>query len=110
MGFCKTQYASNPDCGGVSSFLRCHLSLIRMLDHAKELGILESVTDEGDFWEKRNVESLCREVGEWNEMIAGLAGQLKDRLGENLTTAAAITQFPDFEHLEARGMEASGRV
>ena len=99
--FCKTQYASNPDCGGVANFLRCHLSVIRMLDHAKQLGILQGVSDEGEFWEKRNVESLAREVGQWNGMIASLAGQLKDLLGPNL--AAPITEYPDFEHLEAKG-------
>ena len=26
--FCKTQYASNPECGGVANFLRFHLSVI----------------------------------------------------------------------------------
>jgi len=44
--FCKTQYASNAQCGGVENFLRCHLAVIKMLDHAKSLGILEDVSDE----------------------------------------------------------------
>src|SRR5579864_7085374 len=26
--FCKTQYASNPRCGGASNFVRCHLTII----------------------------------------------------------------------------------
>lgn len=26
--FCKTQYASNSECGGVENFLRCHLTVI----------------------------------------------------------------------------------
>ena len=104
--FCKTQYASNPECGGVANFLRCHLSVIRMLDHAKELGILRSVSDEGDFWEKRNIEDLSREVGQWNEAIAGWLGQLKDQLGPDLL--AAITKFPNFEHLEAKGRSQKG--
>ncbi len=98
--FCKTQYASNPDCGGVTNFLRCHLVVVRMLDHAKELGILQSVSDEGDFWEKRNVPDLVRQVGEWNTMIAQQAGKLKDLLGDGFH--AAITEFPNFEHLEAQ--------
>ena len=34
-------------------------------------------------------------------MIAAQAGQLKDLLGDQVE--APITQFPDFEHLEARG-------
>ena len=72
-----------------------------MLDYAKEIGMLESVSDEGEFWEKRNIEELAREVGQWNEMIAAWAGKLKDQLGDQLL--AAITEFPNFEHLEARG-------
>ena len=99
--FCKTQYASNPECGGAPNFLRCHLCVIRMLDHAKELGLLESVSDEGDYWEKRDLEALAREVGEWNEMLAACAGQLKDLVGDGLISA--ISQFPNYEHLEAAG-------
>ncbi len=99
--FCKTQYASNPACGGVQNFLRCHLSVIALLDFAKSLGTVEGVSDEGNYWEARDVEALAREVGEWNEMIAGFAGQLKDALGANVVSE--ITKFPNFEPLEAHG-------
>jgi hypothetical protein len=98
--FCKTQYASNPQCGGLENFLRCHLSVVRLLDHAAELGILQEVSDEGDYWEKRDVEALAREIGRWNEMIAGVFGQIKDSLGDQVV--GEIAKFPDFEHLEAR--------
>ncbi len=104
--FCKTQYASNPEHGGVPHFLRCHLAVVKLLDRAKELGILESVSDEGDYWEDRDVESLARHVGEWNSMLAGWAGQLKDALedqGNGLSLQAGILGFPNFEHLEAAG-------
>ena len=99
--FCKTQYASNPDCGGLQNFLRCHLAVIRMLDHAQELGILKGVSDEGDYWQQRDIEALAREIGLWNEMIAAWAGQLKDMAGDALVSA--IAQFPNFEHLETAG-------
>jgi hypothetical protein len=99
--FCKTQYASNRDCGGVENFLRCHLTVIKMLDHAKSLGILEDVCDEGDFWKDRDVRALAQQVGQWNEMIASFAGGLKDLLGNQVATE--ITKFPNFEHLEAAG-------
>lgn len=72
-----------------------------MLDHAAKIGILNEVSDEGDFWEKRNVEDLAREVAEWNTGLAGFVGQLKDSLGDNFV--AEITKFPDFERLEAKG-------
>ena len=99
--FCKTQYASNRDCGGVENFLRCHLAVIKMLDHAKSMGILEDVSDEGDFWQDRDVRALAQQVGQWNEMIASFAGELKDLLGDQVDSE--ITRFPDFEHLEAAG-------
>jgi hypothetical protein len=99
--FCKTQYASNPERGGVANFLRCHLLVVRMLDHARELGILDQVHDEGGFWDGRDVQALARAVGQWNEMIAAAAGKLKDQLGPELM--ATIAAFPNFEHLEAAG-------
>jgi len=99
--FCKTQYASNPECGGVQNFLRCHLSVIALLDFAKSLGLVEHVSDEGNYWEARDAEALAKEVGSWNEMIAGFAGQLKDALGAGVVSE--IANFPNFEPLEARG-------
>jgi len=99
--FCKTQYASSPECGGVQNFLRCHLAVIKVLDQAKSLDILDEVSDEGGFWEQRDVRALAEEVGQWNEMIAAFAGTLKDQFGDDLE--APITRFSDFENLEARG-------
>jgi hypothetical protein len=96
--FCKTEYASRH---GLDHFVRCHLCVVRMLDHAAKLGILASVTDEGDYWQKRDVQALAKEVGEWNENMAALVGQMKDLLGGEVK--APIAEFPDFEHLEMRG-------
>jgi hypothetical protein len=102
--FCKTQYASDPRCGGVPNFLRCHLTVVAMLDRAKALGCLEHVSDEGDFWKKRNLPALVQEIGSWNEMIAAFGGKLKDLMGDGpLNLESAIAQFPNFEQLEAAG-------
>lgn len=98
--FCKTQYASQH---GVDHFLRCHLCVVKMLDHAKELGILAGVKDEGDFWLKRDIKALAQEVGEWNQDMAGLVGQMRDLFGNQIV--APIAKYPDFERLEARGQE-----
>ncbi|MBI5818296.1 MAG: hypothetical protein HZA88_04850 [Verrucomicrobia bacterium] len=99
--FCKTQYASNPDCGGVANFLRCHLAVIALLDKAKEVGCLEEVSDEGKFWDNRIVEALVKEIGSWNQMLAALGGKLKDMVGDGIVSA--IHEFPNFEQLEAAG-------
>jgi hypothetical protein len=104
--FCKTQYASNPECGGVSNFLRCHLTVIAMLDKARALGGLGEVSDEGGFWEQRDLPALVKEIGSWNEMIAAFGGKLKDLVGQNsMGLESAIAEFPNFEQLEAAGQD-----
>jgi hypothetical protein len=104
--FCKTHYASDPHCGGLPNFLRCHLGVVALLDEAKKLGILGTVSDEGDFWETRNLERLTKEIDDQSAMLAGLLGALKDAMGQAPgagTVEAPIAAFPNFEHSEAEG-------
>ena len=105
--FCKTQYASNPDCGGVQNFLRCHVCIVKLLDFAKATGLMSvEVHDEGGYWEARNLEKLAGEVGHWNECIAALSGAVGDVARElGIAGESAIAGFPNFEHLEARGQQ-----
>ena len=102
-GLCKTQYASHPDLGGITTFLRAHLSIVRLLDYAKEIGILLKVVDESNFFEDRDVPALVNTVGDWNTMIAATVGAFGDLFGG--ITQAPIKTFPDFEHLEAKGQD-----
>ena len=102
-GFCKTQYATHPDCGGITAFLRAHLSIVRLLDFAKDLGILSEVKDESNFFNDRDVPALVSTVGDWNAMIATNVGSFGDLFGG--IVVAPIKTFPDFEHLEAKGQE-----
>jgi hypothetical protein len=103
--FCKTQYASDPGYGGVANFLRCHLSVVKLLDFARSTGLVTvEVQDEGGYWEHRDLEKLAREVGDWNEMIAAVVGTFKDQAEKRGTVLeSAIAHFPNFEHLEAQG-------
>ncbi len=104
--FCKTQYANEK---GVMNFLRCHTLVVAMLDHAKELEILEEVHDEGDYWEKRDLKALAEEVGRWDAFVAALAGVLKDVVGSaDMQLQAPILERPDFEHLEMLGLQHLG--
>lgn len=78
---CKTQHASNPDFGGVQNFLKCHRSVITIIDHAKALGILREVSDQGCYWTHRDMKALAEDVEEWNQMIAGRGGLFHIRTG-----------------------------
>ena len=105
--FCKTHYASDPRCGGLPNFLRCHLGVVALLDEAKKLGFLGKVSDEGDFWETRSLERLTTEIGDQSAMLAGFLGALKDAMGQAPggagTVEAPVVGYPNFEHLEAEG-------
>ena len=98
--FCKTQYSSDPQCGGAQNFLRCHLTVIAMLDKARQLRCLGEVSDESGFWEQRNVAQLVKEIGSWNEMVAAFGGKLKDVIG---AVKMPISEYPNFEELELAG-------
>jgi hypothetical protein len=99
--FCKTQYANEH---GLENFLQCHLSVIAMLDVAKRIGFDVVVNDEGHFWEKRDVHALVREIGEWDQLIAGLGGVLKDAAeSAGMKLEAPIFDRKDFEQLEMKG-------
>ncbi len=103
-GFCKTQYASNPDCGGMANFLKCHLLVIKVIDIAKELGFKVDVSDDSDYWEKRDLKALAEETGEWNISLASFAGALTDafsKKGDKIESE--IAKYPNFECLEAQG-------
>ena len=110
--FCKTQYASDPNHGGVAHFLRCHVGVVQLLDFARSREeITVEVYDEGGYWEERDLEKLAREVGEWNEQIAALSGLVKDLAArEGVDIASAIARFPNFEHLEAKGVQNNPRL
>ena len=127
--FCKTQYASDPACGGLPNFLRCHISLITLLDRIGKLpGLQLRVNDEGgygpsnysDDWQQAREENreptyvdhagkydaglLAAEVGEWNEMIASFRGSLQDALrGSGVEVVSPIASFSNFEQLEFKG-------
>lgn len=51
--------------------------------------------------------ALVKEIGRWNEMVAGFVGRLSDHLEavghDRRSTVSAIMEFPNFEHLEAEG-------
>ncbi len=126
--FCKTQYASSADCGGIPNFIRCHLSVIHLLDRIGQLPTMKvEIDDEGKYgrsyytddpWAKKrvytwhdgkyDVKALVEEVGEWNEMIATTFGAISDVLkasGSAVGVDSPISSFPDFEHLEFKGQQ-----
>ena len=48
-------------------FVRCHLAVIRLLDYAEELGILEGVFDIYGMWQRRK--AIVKQFGDWNQLF-----------------------------------------
>lgn len=90
--FCKTGFAATPENGGVENFLRCHLAVLRVLDHAAKLGILQNVYDESAYWDNRDLLALKSRFGRRNALTAGWVARLKSNFGEAI--AAGLSSSP----------------
>ena len=96
LAHCKTQYASNVSD---AHFVHCHTTIVALLDEAVRLGFDVEVSDEGGYWESRDTSQLVAHVTQSSRLIAGLAGALHDKLGDD-RLQAPIFRHPNFEHLE----------
>lgn len=98
---CKTQYAS---VLGEEHLLRCHGSLVALLDAAVALGFEAVVRDETGYWESRDPRQLAESVAEMNRVVARVAGHFTDAVrdagGDGQQVQSAIFEHPDFERLE----------
>jgi len=92
-GFCKTQYASNVS---EAHFLRCHLSLIALLERAREVGCLTRAGDDGRFWESRDVPRLLRELRQMNAFVAAGVMALGSIPGLKPVGQAPVERHPDW--------------
>ena len=101
--FCKTQYAS---AHGDDHFVKCHTSVVALLDAAQRIGITCDVHDEAGFYESRDESQLLASVDKMNRLIAQFAGHLSDAYaeagGDSRQVQGEIFRHPDFERLEMR--------
>ena len=90
--FCKTQYADE--------FVKCHLSVITILDFCKHLGIVKEVHDEGDYWETRDIKVLAGNINESTAMIESFANALKQQLPKELDVVSAIDNSKNYVQVQ----------
>ena len=66
--------------------------MIRLLDRAKAIGILESVKDESHFWDNRDVKALVETVGKWNSRAKFFSQSL--RTSRSAPLRIAVRRIP----------------
>jgi hypothetical protein len=94
---CKTQYASVVSW---EHLIKCHTSLVALLDYAIEIGIDVVVRDEGHYWETRDEARLVAETTYMNQLVAKFAGAFSDAMPKGLEAGGEILEHPEFERLE----------
>lgn len=105
-GFSKTQYAS---LHGWEHFLRCHRAVVESLAEWRAFGVRVKISDEGEYWPRRSVTNLRRNVEHMNMLVAATAGALKDADGgEGAGIESPIFAHKHFERLEAEGVAQHG--
>ncbi len=114
--FCKTEYTSLPDCGGMENFIRCHLNVINFLDKIKLIPKLNVfVDDEGEYGDfsrcgihyngTYSLKTLLNNLNLSSQAIAALVGKIKDTMEPSDTLIAPILEHPNFEQLEFKGSQ-----
>jgi hypothetical protein len=98
-GHCKTQYAAEH---GWEHFLRCHKTVVNLLEYCQQIGLRVEVTDEGGYWETRSEEKLRATLEKYDDLVAAVAGVLKDG-GQSVESP--IFERKNFERLEAKGQQ-----
>lgn len=93
---CKTQYAS---IVSDEHLIRCHTSLVRVLERAVDIGLDVIVRDETHYWETRDESRLLSEVHKMNSIVARIAGKLSD------ASASADIRAPIFAHRRFERLE-----
>ena len=103
---CKTQYAS---VISDEHLVRCHLSVVHMLEEAQRIGFTVTVRDETFYWDTRSTDRLLVEVHNMNRVVARFAGTMHDALSPGGKVDGAIFAHPDFERLESEPIERETR-
>lgn len=104
VGATKTQYAS---LHGWEHFQRCHCAVVEMLAALRSPTLRVWISDEGEYWPRRSLASLRRNLDQMNGLVAAVAGTWKDG---DAQVESPIFQHPNFERLEAEGDAKHGTL
>jgi len=61
---------------GIHNFVRCHRTVVSVLDYANDLGVLRAAYDLGGYWETRDIKYLAGSIEAWDRKIDSLIDDL----------------------------------
>lgn len=89
--FCKTQYATH--------FVDCHLIVIKLLDMVQAAGFKVDVSDEGSYWETRDLSVLGKNINDYTALISGVFDSLKQSCSESEQNLSVQSQIEHCKNL-----------
>ena len=89
--FCKTQYATR--------FVDCHLLVIKLLDMLQETDFKLDVSDEGDYWETRDLEVLAKNINDYTVLLGDVFDSLKQSCNESGQDLSVESQIEHCKNL-----------
>ncbi len=107
--FCKTQFAGRH---GLAHVIRCHKTVISLLDFCRKAGLDVAVRDESDYWADRDETRLVKTIKRNEALMAAFGGLIKDVAEKKRghTVRSPIFDYYHFEHLEHEGWQRFGDV
>jgi hypothetical protein len=77
---------------------------VAVLEKLRDLGFQVIVNDEGGFRESRNLDKLAASVLEYDSMVAGFTGAVRDAVEQQgMTVQSPMAGRPGFDRLEMEG-------
>jgi hypothetical protein len=77
-----------------------------LLDKIRATGVAVRIRDDSGYARHRDANRLLRSLRDWDATVAAIVGTVTDALGDKACKVVApIKDRPEFEHLEAKGME-----
>jgi hypothetical protein len=107
--FCKTQFAGQH---GGAHFIRCHKTVVNLLDFCGKAGLKATVRDDAGYWENRDEAALLKTLKRNEALMAAFGGLLKDMAEEKTESKieSPIFDYTNFERLEHEGWQRYGMV
>lgn len=100
--FTKTQYAEQ--------FVRCHLLVVSILDVCKKFGILKNVSDEGEYYETRDLSMLGDNINESTKFIQQIGSMIKKANSKTAHIESAIDGCKNYVAVKKSKKKEKSRI
>lgn len=105
-GATKTQYAEH--------FVDAHLRVVAVLDLCDSEGILKKVSDEGRYWETRDLSVLAERINTYTNLLRGVTEAIRSgkvtEFGDPAAIESAVEKCANYVNVEGAKLQPRNRL